>query len=225
VKKAQSIDYRALKKSLSLYFHFTFRAPAKNKDFKPQQKSALIRAFNKIAEYINDDFKVKKDKYTFLKYPTKPRKSLLRGVDGVRVHTGLFYKHAKASIKKLKFPKGKYVVVVNPTVTHIVSKSGIEYPVEMQKRRDLFFPIPKKYLTDINKIKAYVDSLREKYGPHEIMWSYAGTRERVRYDPALFDLYFSDSGDESFEYKGKKFRETLEKNPNFYNGVFFIYYL
>ena len=226
----QPIDYFALKKGLAPYIAFSFKAPSRGKDFTTQQKSAITRAYNKIGSYLDENYKVKTNEVTFLKYPEK---SKLPNIDGIRTQKGLFYKFRDAKLKRLKGSK-KWVIVVNPKIIDKQTKKLT------QKRRDIFFPIPKKYMTSIDNIKRYVDALKEKYGPHDIMWSYAGKRERTQYDPELFDLYFSTlSGvsetSEEFEdlthlekitvYKVKKFRKKYEDEPDYYNGVFFIYYL
>lgn len=243
MKKTQSTNYHSLKKALAPYFKFSFKAPPKNKQFKNQQKSAIVRAFNKISEYLNKDFTVKKNEVTFLKYPVKPKVSKLPHVDGVRTSKGLFYKMPFASLKQLRDSK-KWVVVVNPKIKRkkrrFVEDEFVDYDVLVQKRRDIFFPIPEKYLTDINKIKHYVHQLREKYRPHDIMWSYSGKRERVRYEPELFDMYFSnidlideksnefselDIVEKTDVWKTKKFKKKYNETPNYYNGVFFVYYL
>lgn len=230
MSKNRPTDYLSLKKALSPFFDFGFRAPRKGKEFSPQQKSAITRAFNKIAPYLDKNLKIKKDEVTFLKYPEG---SKLPNIDGIRTHKGMIYKFGQASLSQLKDSK-KWVVVVNPT------KRDKKTQKIRQKQRDVFFPIPKKFMTDINLVKKYVDKLKEKYGPHNIMWSYKGKRERTVYDPELFDLYFSgafdidedsnefkqlDQVDKITTYKLKKFRKKYEEEPDYYNGVFFIYYI
>ncbi len=232
-KKKTAIDYRAIKKALSKYFEFSFKTPRGKKDFTPQQKSAISRKYRKIFPYIDGNFKPNTDEITFLKYP---KDSKLPHVDGVRTDTGIFYKWPKAEVKRSRLEK-KWLVVINPTI-----KKGA---VMIQKRRDIFFPFPDSVITDINRVKKYVAQLVEKYKPHDIMWAIKEKRERVQYDPELFDLYFSQSfleetdeeileSDEYNEldsvekgdiWKRRKMRQKHEDMPDYYIGVFFVYYL
>lgn len=231
--KNKNYDYRALKKALSKYFKFSFRTPVK-KDFTPQQKAAITRKYEKIYPYIDGNFNPNKDEVSFLKYPTG---SKLPGVDGIRTDTGLFYKWPQAQLKKSRIQKNRWLVVINPKI-----KRGAKI---MQKRRDVFFPFPPSVINDIDKIRYYVELLVDKYRPHDIMWAIKEKRERVIYDPQLFDLYFSNAflheSDEdileSDEYnemdtvergdiwKRKKMRKKHEEMPDYYIGVFFVYYL
>lgn len=227
-------NYRELKKALSKYFKFSFKTPHYTKDFTPQQKAAITRKYHKIFPYIDGNFKPLNDEVTFLKYP-KGKK--LAGVDGVRTDTGLFYKWPQAQLKKSRLEKNKWLVVVNPKV-----QRGAKL---MQKRRDVYFPFPPSVISDINRIRAYVEMLKNKYRPHDIMWAIKEKRERVIYDPELFDLYFSNAFlQESYEeilqsdeyaemdtvergdiWKRRKLRKKHEDTPDYYIGVFFIYYL
>lgn len=229
-KKKKPIDYRALKKVLNRYYDFTFKSPRTNKDFSPQQKAAITRKWKKIFPYLERDGSIDKDEVSFLRYPEK---SKLPHIDGVRTDRGIIYKFPQAQLKKTR--DGKTVVVVNPKI-----KKGLTM---VQKRRDIFFPFPPSVQTDIRKIEKWVDKLKEKYGPHDIMWGYSGKRERTRYDPELFNMYFAAETfwDEDYEksdefseldfvekvdvWKTRKFRRKHEETPNFYNGVFFVYYL
>lgn len=232
-KIKNTFNYRLIKKYLSKYFHFSFRAKP-NKDFTPQQKSAITRKYLKIIPYIDNNFNPNTEEVTFLKYPKGSR---LPGVDGVRVDTGLFYKWPQAKLARSKKEKNKWLVVVNPKI-----KRGQQL---IQKRRDVFFPFPKSIRDDILKIKRYVDVLVEKYRPHSIMWSALDKRERVMYDPELFDLYFSNAfvnesekevedelDEEGLDFiertdvwKRRKMRKKHEDMPDYYNGVFFVYFL
>lgn len=229
-KKKKPVDYRALKKVLNRYYDFTFKTPRSGKDFTPQQKSAISRKWKKIVPYIQGDGSIDKDEVSFLRYPEH---SKLPHIDGVRTDRGIIYKFPQAELKKTR--DGKTVVVVNPKI-----KKGLTM---VQKRRDIFFPFPPSVQKDIRKIEKWVDQLKEKYGPHDIMWGYSGKRERTRYDPELFNMYFSEENlwDENYEetedfenldfvekidvWKTRKFRRKHEETPNFYNGVFFTYYL
>jgi hypothetical protein len=233
-KNKSNFDYRAIKKALSKYFKFSFKTPHKSKDFTPQQKAAITRKYLKVLPYIDGNFNANKDEVTFLKYPKGQK---LAGVDGVRTDTGLFYKWPQAELKKSKLQKNKWLVVVNPKI-----QRGAKL---MQKRRDVYFPFPPSVLHDIRRIREYVEKLKEKYRPHDIMWAIKEKRERVIYDPELFDLYFSnaflkESDDEildSDEYaemdtvergdiwKRRKMRKKHEDTPDYYIGVFFVYYL
>lgn len=234
MSKAQNkYDYKALKKYLAKYFHFSFRAKP-GKDFTPQQKAAITRKYLKIFPYIDNNFKPNTDEVTFLKYP---KGSKLPGVDGVRTDTGLFYKWPKAVLRKSAKEKNRWLIVVNPKL-----KRGGKL---VQKRRDIFFPFPPRVRHDINLIKKYVDLLIEKYRPHSIMWSTTQQRDRVMYDPELFNLYFSSTfldetpdeldEDEDFEemdfieradvWKRRKMRKKFNEDNEYYNGVFFVYFL
>lgn len=233
-KKRDVIDYRALKKGLDRYHHFNFSAPRKNKSFKPQQKSALTRMYKKIAPYINSDFSLDSKHITFLRYPEH---STLPHIDGIRTSRGLFYKWPQAKLKKSLIEKHKWLVVVNPKV-----KKG---QTLVQKRRDIFYPFPDRVINDIEKIQKYVDLLVEKYKPHDVMWSILDKRERNRYNPEIFDLYFSnyfleeseeeildseeyeemDFTEKAEVWKRRKMRHKHSEMPEYYNGVFLVYYL
>lgn len=232
-RKSTNYNYRALKKALSKYFKFSFKTPVK-KDFTPQQKSAITRKYLKIAPYIDGNFNPLIEEISFLKYPKGGK---LPHVDGIRTDVGLFYKWPQAELKKSKLEKNKWLVVVNPKIPR-----GAKM---IQKRRDVFFPFPNSVMDDINKIRAYVDRLASKYKPHDIAWAIEDKRARVMYEPELFDLYFSSAflsgSDEeildSDEYqdldavergdvwKRRKMRHKHENAPDYYIGVFFIYYL
>ena len=232
-KKKKSYDYRALKKALAPYFKFTFKTPPK-KDFTPQQKAAITRKYLKIAPYIDGNFKPLSDEVSFLKYP---KGSKLRGVDGIKTDAGIFYKWPKAELKKSKIEKNKWLVVVNPKIP-----KGAKM---VQKRRDVYFPFPPSVMQSITAIRSYVEKLKDKYHPHDIAWAIQDKRERVRYDPDLFDLYFSnsflsgsdedvlesedyqelDSVERGDIWKRRKMRQKHTDTPDYYIGVFFIYYL
>lgn len=231
-------NYRQLYKELRKYFEFSFKLPQHKKDFSPQQKSAITRKYTKIYPYIDGNFKPDLTEITYLKYPkTSTGFNRLKGVDGIRTDFGLFYKWPQAQLKKSKIEKNRWLVVVNPKI-----KKGQRL---VQKRRDIFFPFPDSIKGDINRIQSYVERLKEKYHPHDIMWAVHGQRERTRYEPELFDLYFSNSylketdeqilNSEDYEdmdsversdlWKRRKMRKKVDDDYNFYIGVFFIYYL
>lgn len=243
MKKSKKFNYRAIYKELRKYYSFTFKLPHHKKDFSPQQKSAIKRKFEKIYPYVDGNFKPKTDEVTFLKYP---KKSKLPNIDGVRTDAGIFYKWPKAELIKNKNKTNSYTVVVAPKI--------LKGATLMEKRRDVFYPFPKSIIDDIDKIKIYVDKLKEKYNPHDVMWSTRDLRERQAYMPDTFDLYFSpvvntidsqidldamtdkeilksdeyqelDRHDQAQLWKIKKMRGKHKKKPNHYNGVFLIYYL
>lgn len=229
-----NFNYRAIKKALARYFKFTFKTPHKSRDFTPQQKASITRKYLKILPYVDGNLNPLTDEVTFLKYP---RGHKLPGVDGIRTDTGLFYKWPQAELKKSKLQKNRWLVVVNPKI-----QRGAKI---MQKRRDVFFPFPPSVMYDIRKLRVYVEKLKEKYRPHDIMWAVKDKRERVIYNPDLFDLYFSNAfleeSDseilESDEYadmdtvergdiwKRRKMRRKHSEMPEYYIGVFFVYYL
>lgn len=215
-KKKASFDYRAIYKMLKKYFDFSFKIPHHKKDFTSQQKSAITRKYLKVIPYLDSNWAINKEEVTFLKYP---KNSKLPGVDGIRTKSGLIYKWPQAKLAKSKIEQNKWLVVVNPKI-----KKGAQM---VQKRRDIFFPFPKSIRDDILKIQRYVDMLVEKYKPHSIMWSAASKRERVSYDPELFNLYFSSAFDDTptDKYKRDKMRKKHEDMNDYYNGVFFIYFL
>jgi hypothetical protein len=187
----KQIDYRALKKALSKYFDFSFKLHAKRK-VTPQQKSAITRKFQKIYPYIDGNFNPLNDEVTFIKYP---KGSTLPNIDGIRTDAGIFYKWPQAELIKNKDKKNSYTVVVAPKI--------LKGATLMEKRRDYFYPFPKSIIDNIDKIKIFVDKLKEKYNPQDIMWSTRDLRERQAYMPETFDLYFSP------------FLSTLEKPEKF----------
>lgn len=226
--------YRAWFKVLRAYYVFGFGLPHYRKDFTPQQKSSISRRMAKLFPYFDNNFNIDKSEYTFLKYPEG---SKLPHIDGVRTDAGIIYKWPQASLKKSRIEKNKWLVVINPTI-----RRGMKL---MQKRRDVFFPFPPSVIKSIDRIQDYVALLMEKYKPHDIMWNTSGKRERVQYDPELFSLYFSNAfleqtddelkNDEDFQemdfiektdvYKRRSMRKKHEDTPDYYTGVFFIYYL
>lgn len=178
-KNQKNFDYRALKKALSKYFKFNFKLHAKKK-LTPQQKSAITRKFQKIYPYIDGNFNPNTSDVTFIKYP---KGSTLPNIDGVRTDAGVFYKWPQAELIKNKNKKNSYTVVVAPKI--------LKGATLMEKRRDYFYPFPKSIVDSIDKIKVFVEMLKNKYNPHDIMWSTRDLRERQAYLPETFDLYFS----------------------------------
>lgn len=183
-KQKATADYRALKKVLNQFFTFSFPMPKKGKDFTAQQKSAITRKWEKVAPYLNDKNKIDLTQYSFLKYPEIREGvfSRLSNVDGIRTDAGLIYKWPKTTVKESSREKGKFLVVIDPTVKD-------KYGREQQKRRDVFFPFPEKIKRNINLIQQYVDKLREKYRPQFIQWSYENTRSRIIFDIEKLNLY------------------------------------
>lgn len=208
MQKSNTIDYFALKKALAPFFHFSFKAPSsrsKNKDFKSQQKSALTRAYEKIAPYLDEHLKLKTREVSFLVYPPRNK---LSGVDGIRTNKGLVYKYRDAHLKKLKNTKNKWLIVVKPVIEQEGKKKI--------KRTDLFFPFPKKILYNSNEIERFVAMLVRKYKPDEVMWSYKDSKNKHQFDPARFDLYFGNETENEYgqvreltDFILKKFKNLL----------------
>jgi hypothetical protein len=210
VLNSNTVDYFALKKALSKFYDFKFRAPVKSrgKNFSPQQKSTITRRYNKIKQFLNDDFSVDIKHISWIKYPPKSR---LANVDGVRTHKGIFYKHKNSVAKQLKnkkgLPSGKWVVLVNPKVDFGT------YEVVQEERRDVFIPFPKGIRHDLEKIKKYVDRWVERLRPAEVMWSYKDTKSKVQFDPTKFDLYLG-GGDSDYTEVKNLIDHVVKKNRN-----------
>lgn len=186
-------DYRKIKKLLNKYHSFSFKMPSKGKSFKPQQKSAITRTYNKYKDLIAG---IAEDKNSFIRYP---KKSKLPNVDGVRSSKGIFFKYAGAKL-------------VNLTPNKKVKKFTVK--IKHKGMREMFIPFPRKILLSIDLIKEFVNSEQEIYSPDYIMWSVNGFRGRSRYDPELFDLYAAQLA------INPQIVSALRDKP-FYNGVFF----
>jgi hypothetical protein len=198
-------EYRRLYKGLRAFFDFSFKLPYYTKEFTPQQKAAITRKFSRVSPYIDDNFKVKTDEVTFLKYPKRSR---LPGVDGVRTNKGIIYKWPKAQVKKSKVEKNQWRVIVRPKV-----RKGA---MLMEKRVDIFIPFPKKILHDIKAIELFVRQIKEKYAPVGIQWGYEGSRHRHVFDIQKLELYIS-TDDMEFNFGGM--REVVDAATKKYKNL------
>jgi hypothetical protein len=189
-------EYRRIYKGLRAFFDFSFKLPHHTKEFTKQQKSAITRKYMRVAPYIDNNFKVKTEEVTFLKYPKRSR---LPGVDGVRTNKGIIYKWPKAQVKKSKVEKNQWRVIVRPKV-----RKGA---MLMEKRVDIFIPFPKKILHDIKAIEIFVRQIKEKYAPVGIQWGYEGTQRRHVFDIEKLELYIST---EDVDNQFSQMRELVE---------------
>lgn len=223
-------DYRALKKELNRYFDFTFRMPPKGRDFSPQQKSAITRKYRRIKKAASSDVT------TYLPYP---KHSKLPGIDGIRTDKGLFYKFPEAKLRYDKKAR-RYRVAVAPKPPRGA--------FALRRRLDIFYPFPPHIRFDLPAIRDWVEALKEAKRPDEIRWSIADRRQSTLYDPDIFDFYFTrfvvDESDQFIDdellsdeevkelpgfignkvWRKRKFSQTGARDPEFYNGVFLIYY-
>lgn len=201
-------EYRQLYKNLRLFFNFTFKLPHHTKEFSPQQKSSITRKYEKIRDYINEDFSIKKTEVSFLKYPKRGK---LVGVDGVRTDKGIFYKWPNATVKKSKVEKNKYVVVILPK-----ERPGAEM---VKRRADIFIPFPKRVRHDPLAIAEFVNTIIEKYSPISIQWGYVNTRRRNFFDIEKLELYLTTDEPNDFtpvreliEFVVKRYRNLLSSD-------------
>lgn len=238
-KRKKSIDYRAAKKVLNQYFHFTFKTPRKGKDFTASEKRIIRRKLEKLSGLIDKSGNLEKG-LSFIPYPKnnnhRYKTDRLPGVDAIRTNKGLFYKLPGA--KAVRDKKGKYKIVV-----------------KVGQRKDIFFPFPPSVAGSIERIKDYVEQLKKNYNPEVIRWSTTGRRESNLYAPQLFDGYLttdyiSDDDQENIldnidalesfidspefaeleqreqfaEYRKLSMWRKMVDQPTFYNGVFFTWF-
>jgi hypothetical protein len=199
---AKKTDYRALKNELNKYFKFSFPMPRKGKEFTPQQKSAITRKARKIAPFFERDGSLS-TKVSFIKYP---KKSKLTYIDGVRTDHGIFYKHPGAKVKKEK-NKRRYRLQIN-------------YGIVKEK----FYPFPQSVGNSMAKIKKFVEDLEEKLKPDYIRWSKENQRASQRYDPGIFEKYFTTikshpKGSAEY-YQVQNVKKKFRDDTGYYNGVF-----
>jgi hypothetical protein len=168
--------------------------PPKNKDFTPQQKSAITKQYNKIKELSKS---VVKEKAGFLKLSPKELKNLPENFDYVaKTNIGIFTKFATP--KKVKSKKGELIVE---------TKVGV--------RVERFFPFDKS-LNTMQKIGDYVKTIQKKHKPDYIRWSVKGYRGGEFFSPETFNNYVVEFGDALKSDKAEKRFST----DTFFNGVF-----
>lgn len=188
-------DYRALKKFLNKYHKFSFEMPRKNKDFSPQQKSAITKQLNKVKK-LNDS--VVKETAGFLPLSKKELKNLPENFDYLE-----------------KTNKGVFTKFANPEKTKD-KKGNLTFKTKIGVRVEKFFPFP----TDLNtmeKIRIYVNKLIKKYKPDYVRWSVKGYRGGEFFSPETFNMYAVEFGDALKNTKGAVNRF---KKETFFNGVF-----
>lgn len=236
-KKKVQYNYRQIFKALRKFFDFSFKIPHYKKDFTPQQKSSITRKYKKLLPYLTNQLTIDTDEVTYLKYPQRSNK--LKNIDGIRLDHGMIYKWPQARLIKSPLEFNTYFVEINPKKRYDKKRLTMR-----QKFRDVFIPFPAQILNDLNKIRAFVRYVAEKFHPHEVMWSIKDKRERDKYDPDVFDLYFSneflegddydveenadyqalDFVDRAWVWKRRNMRHKYDRMPNYYNGVFITKY-
>lgn len=188
---ASKLDYRVAKKMLNRYHKFSFEMPRKGKDFKPQQKAAITRQFNKLGKLI---LASKNDKATFLKGEKLE--------NGVKTNRGTFFNYPEAKVKKNKKKKIKLV------------------EVKIGKRREVYIPFSKKLQKDLDAIEKYVAEFEKKLKPDYIRWATKGQLTSEVYNPGTYKLYDSQLFIKETVKNVETKRENYLSDP-FYIGVFF----
>lgn len=189
---SKPLNYRKMKMILNKYHKFSFNMPRKGRDFKPSQKSAITRLYNKYIDLIKA---VEKDKMTFLKFP---KNSKLPGIDGIRSNKGVFYKYPGAEIHKVK---NKYVLVM-----------------KYKKLREVFLPFPENIVFDVDAIRVWSDLIIPKLDPDYIMWSVNGFRGIQQYDPDVFEFYMEVISKEE-TYIQDALDTYKKSNTPYFNGL------
>lgn len=143
-------DYREIKKRLNRYHKFTFRMPRKGKDFTPQQKAAITRAWESYGGFING---VNKNKKAFINASAAQRKNL-QG-DFYTTNRGVF-----VGSGGVKVDGGK------------VRGSGFNTRIEFTegKLRYSYFPRP----DSVTDFEQWADDLKAKHGADQMSLAIQG---------------------------------------------------
>lgn len=187
-KKATNVfSYVRLKKYLSHYHKFTFKNPRKGKDFTPQQKSAITRQFNKLAEVIE---KTRLEKSSFIN-TQKLKKSQIPKNDGIKTNKGFFFKYPYSSIKDVSLKKGEPKVKMIVTDFRLVKYSKFFQGTKTSNVLQIYIAIPEYIKTSMDAVADYVESLKNYYNPNYIMLNAEGRMYATQFNIKEF---FSGSG-------------------------------
>lgn len=187
-KKTLSVEgYIRLKKYVSQYHHFTFKNPRKGNDFKPAQKSAITRQFNKLKEYI---IKARTEKMSFIN-TTRLRKKDIPKNDGLKTNKGFFFKYPFSNIQYVSLKRGEPKTNLIVTDFRKVQFSKISKGTTSSDTVQIYIAIPEYIKQSMDAIAEYIDALKKQYKPDYVMLSAEGRLYATQFNIKEF---FSGSG-------------------------------
>jgi hypothetical protein len=207
-KRSLSTDgYRRLKKYVSQYHRFSFKNPAKNKDFTRSQKSSITRQYNRLKDYIQ---RTRLETMSFINTSHLKKKDIPQN-DGIKTNKGFFFKYPFSLIKKVRLKRGDTPTNMVVTDFRLIEKSPLRKGTTSSDVIQIFSVIPEDVKQTPEDLANYIESIRDRYDPDFLLTSEYGRKYATTFSPKEFFKYAEEVVDEEFE-EDETDKENLNKN-------------